>query len=90
MVGDAPWYEAATVVGITNALNVVADGLMPPGAAPLLPLVDEVAADPEVVALFAEIREFYTRPDVPGVFRLLAGQPGCRAASRRASPSRCP
>ena len=27
MEGDALWYEAAHVVGITNALNVVADGL---------------------------------------------------------------
>ena len=27
MTGDALWYEAAQVVGITNALNVVADGL---------------------------------------------------------------
>ena len=27
MGGDALWYEAAMVVGITNALNVVADGL---------------------------------------------------------------
>ena len=27
MTGDAPWYEAAFVVGVTNALNVVADGL---------------------------------------------------------------
>ena len=27
MTGDAVWYEAAFVVGATNALNVVADGL---------------------------------------------------------------
>ena len=27
MTGDALWYEAAQVVGITNALNVVADTL---------------------------------------------------------------
>jgi hypothetical protein len=27
MEGDALWYEAAFIVGITNALNVVADGL---------------------------------------------------------------
>ena len=31
MTGDAVWYEAAFVVGMTNALNVVADGL-PAGA----------------------------------------------------------
>ena len=30
MQDDALWYEAALVVGITNALNVVADGLGPP------------------------------------------------------------
>jgi hypothetical protein len=27
MTGDALWYEAAQVVGITNALNVAADAL---------------------------------------------------------------
>ena len=35
MGGDALWYEAAQVVGITNALNVVADGLggvLPPSS----------------------------------------------------------
>jgi hypothetical protein len=67
MTGDAIWYEAAQVVGITNALNVAADGL---GA---LGLVDEAAAPPEARALLAEIRAFYaglppdrSRPGIRG------------------------
>ena len=38
---DALWYEAASVVGITNALNVVADGL----PADLLPPPPQDTAD---------------------------------------------
>jgi alkylhydroperoxidase/carboxymuconolactone decarboxylase family protein YurZ len=68
MAGDAVWYEAAFVVGVTNALNVVADGL-PAGA---LPDVDEGAAD--VSALFAAIRAFYGG-EVPAAFRVLGGDP---------------
>ncbi|MGH7753830.1 MAG: hypothetical protein ACREN5_13540, partial [Gemmatimonadales bacterium] len=48
MEGDAVWYEAAHVVGITNALNVVADGLTSAralGAA--IPDPDEAKAPPE-------------------------------------------
>jgi hypothetical protein len=41
MKEDALWYEAASVVGMTNALNVVADGLpadiLPPPDAPRRP-----------------------------------------------------
>ena len=66
MTGDAVWYEAAFVVGMTNALNVVADGV-PAGA---LPAVDEGA--PEVSALFADMRAFYGG-EVPAAFRMLAG-----------------
>jgi alkylhydroperoxidase/carboxymuconolactone decarboxylase family protein YurZ len=61
MSGDDRWYEAAFVVGITNALNVVADGL---GA--VMPSVEPDGAPPDVAAVFAEIRAFYASP-TPGV-----------------------
>ena len=74
MTGDAIWYEAAQVVGITNALNVAADGL---GA---LGPVDEAAASPEARALFAEIRAFYGGGDeVPRGFRFIAHDPAYAA-----------
>jgi len=60
MTGDDAWYEAAFVVGITNALNVVADGL---GAA-VMPAVDPETAD--VATVFADIRSFYGTA-TPGV-----------------------
>ncbi|HTY77256.1 MAG TPA: hypothetical protein VMI34_05515 [Candidatus Bathyarchaeia archaeon] len=66
MAGDAVWYEAAQVVGITNALNVAASALDVVGA------VDEAAAPPETHALFAEIRDFYQCADVPASFRCIA------------------
>ena len=73
MAGDALWYEAAQVVGITNALNVAADGL---GAAGLT-AVDPAGAPPAVQAVFEEIRAFYGgRADVPAPFRLIAHDPG--------------
>lgn len=55
MSGDDRWYEAAFVVGITNALNVVADGL---GGA-VMPPVEPDTAPPDVASVFAEIRAFY-------------------------------
>jgi hypothetical protein len=70
MVGDGPWYEAAMVVGITNALNVVADGL---GAlmAPVKPGTAEVAAT------YDDIRAFYGgSADIPIPFGLAAQDPG--------------
>ncbi|MFQ5898935.1 MAG: carboxymuconolactone decarboxylase family protein [Candidatus Methylomirabilia bacterium] len=77
MTDDALWYEAAHVVGITNALNVVADALAPaPGQSPLLAPVGEAASEPAVAALFTEIRAFYDRRDVPVAFRLVAHDPG--------------
>jgi alkylhydroperoxidase/carboxymuconolactone decarboxylase family protein YurZ len=76
MAEDAPWYEAAHVVGITNALNVVADGFGP-GAG--LEPVEEARAGAEQAALFAEIRAFYDRPDVPLPFRLIAHDPAYAA-----------
>jgi alkylhydroperoxidase/carboxymuconolactone decarboxylase family protein YurZ len=67
MAGDALWYEAAQVVGITNALNVAADTL---GA---LGPVEEAGAPAEARALFAEIRAFYGgREDIPEGFRFIA------------------
>jgi len=65
MTGDAIWYEAAQVVGITNALNVAADGL---GA---LGPVDESTAPPDVRALLDEIRVFYGGGEAPACFRLI-------------------
>jgi len=88
MVGDALWYESAHVVGITNALNVAADGLAAlPAVTALLPPVEGEGA-PAAAALFAEIRAFYARADVPPVFRFLARDPAYAAdvwaATRRA------
>ena len=77
------------MVGITNALNVVADGLADvPGVGSVLAPVPEAAAGPDVAALFAEIRALYARADVPAVFRVAARDPGYAgdlwAATRRA------
>jgi len=77
------------VVGIANALNVVADGLgTGTAASPLLAPVDEHPEDSAVAALFDEIRAFYARADVPAVFRVAALDPGYAAdlwaATRRA------
>jgi alkylhydroperoxidase/carboxymuconolactone decarboxylase family protein YurZ len=68
MTGDDRWYEAAFVVGITNALNVVADGL----AAAVMPAVDPATAPPDVATVFADIRAFYGTA-TPGV-RLGGGE----------------
>ena len=79
MTDDAPWYEAALLVGITNALNVVAD-------APLAAL-EPAEAGPEAEQIFVEIRAFYGRA-VPVAFLRLGGDPGYLgdvwAATRRA------
>jgi hypothetical protein len=79
MGADAPWYEAALLVGITNALNVVADafGVAAPNA-PLKPVADE-GASPEVEALFADIRAFYACREVPAPFTFMAHDPGYAA-----------
>src|SRR5438034_1302270 len=74
MTGDAVWYEAAQVVGITNALNVAADAL---GA---LGMVEDADAPPETRALFAEIRAFYALGNRDG------RSPG-RDASPRSRPA---
>jgi alkylhydroperoxidase/carboxymuconolactone decarboxylase family protein YurZ len=62
MSGDDRWYEAAFVVGITNALNVVADGL----SAAEMPPVAPATAPPDVATIFADIGAFY-RTATPGV-----------------------
>ena len=73
MTGDAVWYEAAQVVGITNALNVAADGLSALGP------IDEATAPPETRALFAEIRAFYGGSAVPQGFQFIAHDPAYAA-----------
>lgn len=73
MPEDALWYEAAHVVGVTNALNVVADALGE--ATPGLPALDPANGGEETCALFDDIRAFYGAPDVPLPFRLIAHDP---------------
>src|SRR3989441_3025488 len=68
MAEDSPWYEAALLVGVTTALNVVA-------ASPLESL-EPVRPSAEADAVFAEIRAFYERADVPTAFRRVAADPG--------------
>ena len=89
MAGDALWYEAAQVVGITNALNVVADGL-----GGVMAPVKVTGASPEVAAVFDEIRSFYGgTPDIPGPFALAAHDPAYLAdlwaAARHAYDDNC-
>jgi AhpD family alkylhydroperoxidase len=72
MQEDALWYEAAFVVGMTNALNVVADALAPQPGVTLVAPVEAAHADSKTAALFAEIRTFYASEEVPLPFRLLA------------------
>src|SRR5437879_2349620 len=68
MTDDAPWYEAALLVGVTNALNGVADS-------PLESL-EPTRPSAEAEAVFREIRAFYDRADVPTAFRRVAADPG--------------
>jgi hypothetical protein len=77
MQDDAFWYEAAQVVGITNALNVVADTLADAG--PAFTPVDPATATAETRALFEEIASFYESAQVPLPFRLMARDPGYAA-----------
>ena len=70
------------MVGITNALNVVADG------AGALLAIEEAAAPPEAEAVFSEIRAFYAATRIPLPFRVIARDPAYLAdvwaATRRA------
>src|SRR2546423_15311033 len=73
MDGDALWYGAAQVVGITNALNVAADGLGASG----LTAVEPARAPAEVRQTFDEIRAFFGgAAEDPAPFRLIAHDPG--------------
>jgi hypothetical protein len=67
MVEDALWYEAAQVVGITNALNVVADALGP--------CHEAVCGDGATESVFAEICAFYACDEIPLAFRVIADDP---------------
>lgn len=74
MVDDALWYEAAQVVGITNALNVVADALGESGQG--LSPIDPARAGEEARTRFDDIRAFYESEEVPLPFRLMAHDAG--------------
>ena len=75
MPQDKYWYEAAFVAGITNAINVAADGLAPPGMAPLLLPVAANAGSSKIQSVYLEIRQFYDIAETPLVFQLLANDP---------------
>jgi hypothetical protein len=60
------------VVGVTNALNVVADAFEPVDGVAALTPVDESSAPADAGHVFGEIRAFYARIDVPAPFRLVA------------------
>ena len=62
------------VVGVTNALNVVADAFGEASAG--LSAIDPSAADPETRALFDDIRAFYVSGSVALPFRVMAHDPG--------------
>src|SRR4030095_951473 len=73
MAEDALWYEAAMVVGITHALNVVADAFG--GATTDLVARPPATGGEQPQPLFADIRAFYARSGVPLPFRLMARDP---------------
>jgi len=73
MKEDALWYEAAQVVGVTNALNVVADAFG--SGTPGLPALEPAAAPDAARALFDDVRAFYHSTEVPLPFRLMAHHP---------------
>jgi hypothetical protein len=77
MKDDALWYEAAHVVGITNALNVAADALGSSTAG--LPAIDPATASDEARALFDDVRAFYHATEVPLPFLLMAHDPAYAA-----------
>jgi hypothetical protein len=79
LAADAPWYEAALLVGITNALNVVADGLGTADSKPLLNPRGDEGTSSELASLFADIRAFYACQEIPAPFRLMANDPGYAA-----------
>jgi AhpD family alkylhydroperoxidase len=78
MRDDRVWYEVAYVVGVTNGLNAVADGLRlpldfsPSARLPLAPLVEPADAPPQTKAVFEDIAAFYAVDRPPAVFRYMA------------------
>jgi AhpD family alkylhydroperoxidase len=77
------WYELAFVLGVTNNLNSLADGVrcpldFDPGSErrPLLALVDPAGAPPELRAMFADACAFYAMERPPAVLRAMANDPG--------------
>jgi len=74
------------VAGVTHGLNSVADGLRLPldfspcSWSPLIPLVDDAQAGPEVKRLLDEITEFYASSQAPAVFRYMARDLGFLAS----------
>jgi len=93
---DAPWYEAAFVVGITNAMNVVADAIAGSAAvAPLIAPLEPAACDKRTAALYEDIRSFYSSAEVPLALRLIAHDAGYledfwQAVKRAFSDNRLP
>ena len=72
---DDYWYEAAFVVGVTNALNVIAEALVVPGVGPLIAPMSPDGPSPALAPVFAQIRAFYEVPEPALVFRILAQDP---------------
>ena len=70
MKDDGLWYEAASVVGVTNALNVVADGL----PADVLPPLDESTVPADARVVLDQVRAVYG--EIPAPFLTLARDPG--------------
>lgn len=69
------------MVGVTNNLNSLADGVRCPldfdaiERRPLVPLVDPDTAPPEVRAVFDDARAFYEMASPPNVLRVMANDP---------------
>src|SRR5262249_43605024 len=80
MADDALWYEAALLVGVTNALNVVADSP--------LDSLEPASPSAEAQAVSGGTRAFSARAAVPLAFRRVSAAPGYLAdlwgAARRA------
>ncbi|MBI2821413.1 MAG: carboxymuconolactone decarboxylase family protein [Acidobacteria bacterium] len=75
MKEDALWYEAAYAVGMTNALNVVADAVAPYPGSLLMEPVEDTPADTRLAGLFGEICAFYECTLAPLPFRIMAQDP---------------
>jgi len=62
--------QSANIFGVTNALNVAADGL-----AAALPPLSETDVDADARATFADVRSFYGGGEIPAPFRVIARDP---------------